>query len=74
MMTAPLDMRGHTLLLWLSREDFSPRSSCDGPTLGRLIGCGLARVKLVGIERHDDLIELTTEGWQYIARLQERLP
>ncbi len=66
----------HLVLLWLSREEWTPRRELGPPdALGELIERGYAEVKFNG--RHGDSggdgIQLTALGWQEVARIQERL-
>ena len=66
----------HLVLLWLSREEWTPRRELGPPgTVDELIERGYARVLFHG--RHGDAagdgITLTELGWQEVARIQERL-
>jgi hypothetical protein len=66
----------HLVLLWLSREEWTPRKELGPPDMvDGLIASGYARVLFNG--RHGDAggdgITLTEFGWQEVARIQERL-
>lgn len=73
--TRPL-ITDQLVLLWLSREEWTPRRELgDGKTVDTLIKLGWAEVMFRG--RHNDEggdgITLTALGWQEVARIQERL-
>jgi len=66
----------HLVLLWLSREEWTPRRELGDPkAVDVLIEKGFAKVLFHG--RHCDSggdgITLTEMGWQEVARIQERL-
>lgn len=66
----------HLVLLWLSREEWTPRRELGDPeAVETLIERGFAKVMFHG--RHGDHggdgITLTEMGWQEVGRIQERL-
>ena len=66
----------HLVLLWLSREKWTPRRELGPPgAVDELIERGYAEKLFDG--RHGDSggdgIQLTALGWQEVARIQERL-
>jgi hypothetical protein len=66
----------HLVLLWLSREEWTPRCELGPPgTVDELIRRGYAKLSHHGRfgKTDEDGISLTELGWQEVARIQERL-
>jgi len=66
----------HLVLLWLSREEWTPRGELGDPeAVEILIAKGYAKISHHGRfgKTDEDGISLTELGWQEVARIQERL-
>lgn len=65
------DLHAYGLLLWLSRQEWTPAEECHAEALERLRSWGLAHTmfRQSGVEA----ITLTAMGWAEVARIQEKL-